>query len=685
MKKKYSTFAFTIIVLSAVFSCHKPEKHRFDFNFTPQDSCYQLAQDSLFARPLFSRKLLLTEMNKPLRGDSFYWYMHYNLYVKTFVYTSELDSIVPLCTKTEQYCKSRPEMSPYEYYLMADLYNIIGNRYAVISQNDSAIHYFGRMSEYAQLIQHKTSMIRSYANLADVYTRSGRYTEGAHYFHLALLEANSQNCDPSEFILLYTGLGQTYMELRDYALANNFYDQAYALYDQMSLHDKFIYYNNRGNLKYFEEDYPAAQSLFQSGYTLVKGHTDFAYAQNLLKLNLGEICLLTGKLDSAQFYLTDSYGYFKAVGHESAVYHANTLMLELALREGNLTHASELLKQADETLSTEPRLVNIRKKYLQHYYETTGNYPKAYQYQKEYIQLDDSIRNDRIRMRVAEIDLRYKQDTTLMKQELFIQQQQSNMKSLEMSVFVWILVCALILLVAIFTYAFQKKQRAYLLVQMRNKMIGLRMENIRNRISPHFMFNVLNRVVSRYKETDSEYRDLHNLIKIMRLNLGLTEKLCLTLEEELDFVRTYLELEQQYFGTSLLTEINIAPEIDTTQFHLPSMMIQIPVENAIKHGLRNKEGDKSLQISIIKENGRIDICIEDNGSGFSITANRQNLQSTGTGLKVLNQTILLLNAVNSDPISFSISNRTGQNGEIAGCTVRFSIPEHYSYILPDNN
>lgn len=71
--------------------------------------------------------------------------------------------------------------------------------------------------------------------------------------------------------------------------------------------------------------------------------------------------------------------------------------------------------------------------------------------------MDDSIRNDRIRMRVAETDLRYKQDTTLMKQRLFIQKQQSDMRSLELSVYIWILVCVILLTIAAFIYFYQKK------------------------------------------------------------------------------------------------------------------------------------------------------------------------------------------------------------------------------------
>lgn len=683
MKNTFITLAFALILSPAVFSCHKQGKQSGEIDFIPQDSIYLMAQDSLFSRPAFSRQLLQTEMSQPLKRDSFYWYLLYNLYTKTFFYTSELDSIAPLCRKTIQYCQSKPEMSPYEYYLMTDVYNNMGNRYGVVSENDSAIKYFNLTIEYARLAQNKTLMIQPYANIADVYTRSGRYTEGAHYYRQALLMADSLNSGPSKFIILYAGLGHTYKELGDYETANKFYDQAFALSDQMNLNDKFIYYNNRGSLKYFEEDYPAAKELFLSGYELVKNNTDFAFAQNILKLNIGEIYMLTGNLDSAQLFLQDSFDFFKTVGHETAVYHAYTQMLELALQEGNLTRASEILKQAGETHSTEPTMINIRKKYLQHYYEETGNYQKAYQYQTEYLHLDDSIRNDRIRMRVAEIDLRYKQDTTLMKQTFFIQQQQSDMQSLELSIFIWILVCGLVLATAIFIYFYQKKQRAYLLVQTRNKIIGLRMENVRNRISPHFIFNTLNRVISGYKETDSSYKELHNLIKIMRLNLKLTEKLCITLAKEFDFVQTYLDLEQQRIGPSLQISIRIDPQIAPQHFQIPAMMIQIPAENAIKHGLRDKDGEKRLAISVSKEPGFTCICIEDNGRGFHLQVGGQDLQSTGTGLRVINQTIQLLNASNREPICLSFEAGKQGTPENPGCRVIYAIPEQYSFVLPE--
>jgi len=63
-------------------------------------------------------------------------------------------------------------------------------------------------------------------------------------------------------------------------------------------------------------------------------------------------------------------------------------------------------------------MINIRNHYLQHSYEQVGNYKKAYEYQKHDLQLNDSIRNERVRTRVAELDMRYRQDTIVMRKDM---------------------------------------------------------------------------------------------------------------------------------------------------------------------------------------------------------------------------------------------------------------------------
>lgn len=683
MKKKYIFITLSILLISFIISCQKPRTEIESIEILPdKDSVLISAEEHLYSNPLLSRQLLKQAMVDWQATDSFSWYRLYNLYVKTFVVTSEMDSALLLSGRTEDYCSRKKDLSRSDYYLLADMNNCIGNIYATTSTNDSAIHYFQKTLRYIQMANDKPTEIMAYNNLADMFIRQGDFTQGTYYYRQALFIGESEEIPKEELINTYIGLGITYMELRDFDLSHHYYNLAYQLFDKMDMNRKFTYFTNQGNGYYYEGKYQEAFDQFKKGYELIESSPEYTYAQNISLINMGELYILLGKLDSAQYCLDKSYAYFQATQNNTVLYHTETLLFELALRKGNITEAKKFLdKHSDNNNFIEPNMISLRRKSLQHYYEMKGDYQNAYKFMRQYVQLEDSLRNDRVKMRVAEIDLRYKQDTTLMKQQLYIQEQQSDMNSLKLSVYIWILISVTLSVSVIFFYFYQKKKRAYLLAETRNKIISLRMENIRNRVSPHFIFNSLNQVVSCFKDNDSNKEIVNNLIKILRLNLRLTEKLYITLEEELNFIRTYLDMEKHRFQSSLSIDIQIDESIDTREMLLPAMMIQIPAENALKHGLRDKEGEKKLNIAIKDQDTDIMIRIEDNGVGFKVGIGQEDAGSTGTGLKVLNQTIMLLNSYNKKSISLYVRKYPHGTDIYPGCLIEIIIPKDYSYVL----
>lgn len=121
--------------------------------------------------------------------------------------------------------------------------------------------------------------------------------------------------------------------------------------------------------------------------------------------------------------------------------------------------------------------------------------------------------------------------------------------------------------------------------------------------------------------------------------------------------------------------IEVGEDVDTNQLLLPSMLIQIPVENAIKHALRGKEGERCLWIDVHRSGTYICVRITDNGGGFKLnSANR----GTGTGMKVIMQTIQILNAKNKEMIETTVHNIPLPDGE-TGCEVSFHLPLNYDY------
>lgn len=106
------------------------------------------------------------------------------------------------------------------------------------------------------------------------------------------------------------------------------------------------------------------------------------------------------------------------------------------------------------------------------------------------------------------------------------------------------------------------------------------------------------------------------------------------------------------------------------------MFIQIPVENAIKHGLRGIEGERRLNISCRRCNDGLQIVVVNNGLGYKP---QMFSSGTGTGMKAIYQTILLLNKRNSRKITFDIGEAFPESSGNQGTRVQIFVPDNFSF------
>ena len=510
-------------------------------------------------------------------------------------------------------------------------------------------------------------------NLADANNRLGKLDIGAAWYRRALLMCDSLHIASTKKPPIYYGLAQIYVTMRDFEQCDYYYNLAGESYDSMLPYEKYIYLNNRGTSYYYREDYQTAIKYFQKVIDLVEGYADMSFELNLGRLNLGDCYLQLNKVDLAVKYINECQLFFEEMGVSTALYYIDTQKIELALLQKDFQEARRLLSESVVPPGIDPDMVHIRNKYLQQFYEETGNYKRAYHYLQRNNLLDDSIRNERVRMRTADLTLRYQQDSTLMAHRVLLQEQKNEVLVLRQTQFVVFAVAVVSILTAVFLYLYSKKKRALLLARNHRTVSTLRLENIRNRLSPHFIFNMLNReMVERNVE---EKQELSSLVKLMRRNLELVEQLCVTLAEELDFVKTYINLERRSLGPDFHSELKIEKDVQPEQIRIPSMMIQIPVENAVKHALREKEGERNLWVSVCRRGNGICIKITDNGGGYRPDSRNRG---TGTGMKVIMQTIQILNNKNKEAIDVSVYNVSLQSGEM-GCEVTFWLPDNYDY------
>ena len=668
---------FGLIGLLILWNCSCVDRHRSHALCEQSliDSLEVRAQDSLFSNLPYSRSLLRNAMRQA--QDSMSYYRLMGLYGKTFFISSDFDSILYYNRPVKEYDK-RAAACPRWNDVLSDVYNIEGNVWMQLNQPDSAVAYYEKSYAY-RLKGEKGHLLSDICmNLADAHLHRGELAHTASYYRKALFICDSLHLSEHSKFPVYCGLGQTYMDLRDFDLSNHYYELAGQFFDEMTVSEKWVYLNNRGNHYYYKKDYQEALVYMRQAAELIADYPQMVFESNLSKVNLGDLYLLTNRLDSAENNLNEGYRYFSEIKNNSAMHYIETLMIELSLKKGNIARAREMIARTASTGHVDANMLTIRNQYLQHYYEKAGDYRNAYEYLKRDYQLNDSIRSERIRTRVAELDMRYRQDTIVLRKEMQIQRQAGEVRVLKLSMYIWVLVCLLLVAGTVVIIWYMRKKREFLRERFFQQINRVRMENLRGRISPHFTFNVLGREINQFNGSEEVKNNLMELVKYLRRSLELTEKLSVSLQDELDFVQSYIRLESGRVSEDFTVSVVVEEGLDAKSIMIPSMIVQIPVENAIKHGLAGKDDEKELTIRISREGKGVRIVICDNGRGY-LPQVASSTRGTGTGLKVLYQTIQLLNTKNkNEKIRFNIGNR---NDGQTGTQVSVYIPFHFSYDL----
>ena len=670
MDKRIRFYIYWILGFVLLGACAPGDKEDVYTEMRAFEDFSHINGDSVAIVP---RKVRLKAFQKMEEAkDSLVKYNYLAMTLKTYLITSQLDSAQIVIQQIHDFIE-RQHSSSQMADLESECFNMKGNIFARVGNMDSAEICFRKAYELRMRGTRIEVVPDILMNLADANNRLGKLDIGAAWYRRALLMCDSLHIASTKKPPIYYGLAQVYVTMRDFEQCDYYYNLAGESYDSMLPYEKYIYLNNRGTSYYYREDYQTAIKYFQKVIDLVEGYADMSFELNLGRLNLGDCYLQLNMVDLAVKYINECQLFFEGMGVSTALYYIDTQKIELALLQKDFQEARRLLSESVVPPGIDPDMVHIRNKYLQQFYEETGNYKRAYHYLQRNNQLDDSIRNERVRMRTADLTLRYQQDSTLIAHRVLLQEQKNKVLVLRQTQFVVFAVAVVSILTAVFLYLYSKKKRALLLARNHRTVSTLRLENIRNRLSPHFIFNMLNREMA--ERNVEEKQELSSLVKLMRRNLELAEQLCVTLAEELDFVKTYINLERRSLGPDFHSELKIEKDVQPEQIRIPSVMIQIPVENAVKHALREKEGERNLWVSVCRRGSGICIKITDNGGGYRPDSRNRG---TGTGMKVIMQTIRILNNKNKEAIDVLVHNVSLQSGEM-GCEVTFWLPDNYDY------
>ena len=339
-------------------------------------------------------------------------------------------------------------------------------------------------------------------------------------------------------------------------------------------------------------------------------------------------------------------------------------------------------------------------------FNALGIYDSAYIYLIKHNKLKDSLQDQnmiwRLNMqlsnykkaaedqkRTSQINLLNK-DNQLKAQKL---KQESSLKN-------FLIICMILILIAgvfIFRYLTTRRKNEKLLrdqaeqewklkqVELQRQAAELEMQALRAQMNPHFIFNCLSSInrfiLKNESKTASNY--LTRFSRLMRMVLINSQKPLIALDDELEMLGIYLEMERLRFKKSFDYAITFLNAVDSDNVFIPPLLLQPFCENAIWHGLmhlpagrHSKEGQGRLNIELSMENNILNCVITDNGVGRE-KAEEMNSKTAekekSMGLKITTERLALLNREKGLHTFYEIEDLKDENGNAAGTKVILKI------------
>jgi LytS/YehU family sensor histidine kinase len=223
------------------------------------------------------------------------------------------------------------------------------------------------------------------------------------------------------------------------------------------------------------------------------------------------------------------------------------------------------------------------------------------------------------------------------------------------------------------------RREARLTTAFNKRLANVELSALRAQMNPHFLFNSLNsirhQIITNSVEKADEY--LVKFSRLVRLVLQNSRSQLIPLGDELEALRLYIDLESGRFDGKFSSKISISPELDAENLVIPPMIIQPFVENAIWHGLMQKDAPGKVEITVTPEDGRLKIVIEDDGIGREkarILKSKSALQQESMGMDITGNRLEIIEKIYNIRCKVEIEDLENDARQPLGTRITINLP-----------
>lgn len=240
--------------------------------------------------------------------------------------------------------------------------------------------------------------------------------------------------------------------------------------------------------------------------------------------------------------------------------------------------------------------------------------------------------------------------------------------------------CGWVLIYFLFHYVRGVRKEERLKIKYKLQRAELEAKALRAQMNPHFVFNCLNSIKSLIQEDQKDKSIVYLTIfsKLIRTLFNNADKKEITLYDEIETCKLYLQLEALRFDSKFSYSVNVDPAIDLKSIYVPALIIQPFIENSIWHGIVPKETDGYVKLTVTQNNHTVEIIVDDNGIGRE--ASRLNKASSkithqSKGVNLTESRLKLDNLLKSRQAHLDIVDKKDNNEAPSGTTVVLKISE----------